>query len=268
MSDIHVEFQPDEGRSFFAALEVKAPAVILAGDINNNWKLSETLQRFAKKYQYVIFVPGNHEYYLGTSEDVIPGYGRRMIHEAFDLAKEVVEENTGSKIHILYNSVVEIEGVKIAGTPLWFPDQPDNKVFEHEMSDFRQIPNYASWVYSEAKKAEKFLKNLKDVDIVVTHHLPSTQCEKEQKTTKLSRFFVNPVLDKFDWPTFPKYWIHGHTHRSIDIQCGETRVLCNPFGYMAVPVRDDKGKVVIKDGLPQYVKMLNPEFTDQLVIEV
>jgi Icc-related predicted phosphoesterase len=29
----------------------------------------------------------------------------------------------------------------------------------------------------------------------------------------------------------PKLWVHGHTHIPCDWKAGETRVLCNPFGY-------------------------------------
>ena len=29
-----------------------------------------------------------------------------------------------------------------------------------------------------------------------------------------------------------KYWIHGHTHDACDYMIGDTRVLCNPRGYI------------------------------------
>lgn len=29
----------------------------------------------------------------------------------------------------------------------------------------------------------------------------------------------------------PNIWFHGHIHTSSDYWLGETRVICNPFGY-------------------------------------
>lgn len=30
----------------------------------------------------------------------------------------------------------------------------------------------------------------------------------------------------------PALWIHGHTHDSVDVKVGATRIVCNPFGYV------------------------------------
>jgi hypothetical protein len=32
----------------------------------------------------------------------------------------------------------------------------------------------------------------------------------------------------------PALWLHGHTHGSVDLVVGATRVRCNPFGYARV----------------------------------
>jgi len=29
-----------------------------------------------------------------------------------------------------------------------------------------------------------------------------------------------------------KLWIHGHTHESFDYMVGDTRIVCNPRGYI------------------------------------
>jgi hypothetical protein len=46
----------------------------------------------------------------------------------------------------------------------------------------------------------------------------------------LNRFF----LSNMEWAIRkykPKLWVHGHTHSSMDYVLGETRILCNPYGY-------------------------------------
>ena len=76
-----------------------------------------------------------------------------------------------------------------------------------------------------------FANNIQENDVVVTHHLPSTLSIGDQfKTSELNRFFVcdmsNIILDKK-----PVLWLHGHTHESCDYVVGDTRVICNPYGY-------------------------------------
>jgi predicted phosphodiesterase len=37
----------------------------------------------------------------------------------------------------------------------------------------------------------------------------------------------------------PTLWIHGHTHKSRDYRIEDTRVVCNPFGYVAQEENED-----------------------------
>jgi Icc-related predicted phosphoesterase len=30
----------------------------------------------------------------------------------------------------------------------------------------------------------------------------------------------------------PMIWTHGHTHESADYMIGQTRLVCNPYGYV------------------------------------
>jgi hypothetical protein len=67
--------------------------------------------------------------------------------------------------------------------------------------------------------------------VVVTHHLPSQRCVAPQWAGHpLNPFFVCE-LDALIQERRPAIWIHGHTHDSVDVRVGETRILCNPFGY-------------------------------------
>lgn len=94
------------------------------------------------------------------------------------------------------------------------------------------IPDFKLWVYEECKKAISFLeKNIKERDIVITHHLPSHRSvHPKWKGSLLNNFFVcnleNLILRKK-----PAYWIHGHTHEEFFYKIGNTTVICNPLGY-------------------------------------
>jgi Icc-related predicted phosphoesterase len=46
-------------------------------------------------------------------------------------------------------------------------------------------------------------------------------------------------LDKLVDASQAKLWIHGHIHRPISYQIGETRVVSNPRGYPDGPIDPD-----------------------------
>jgi hypothetical protein len=44
-----------------------------------------------------------------------------------------------------------------------------------------------------------------------------------------------------------KLWTHGHTHHVFDYMIGETRVVCNPRGYVGHEERADEWKLLTVD---------------------
>ena len=42
-----------------------------------------------------------------------------------------------------------------------------------------------------------------------------------------------------------KLWTHGHTHEDFDYMVGDTRVVCNPRGYIGYEARADKWKLKV-----------------------
>jgi len=49
---------------------------------------------------------------------------------------------------------------------------------------------------------------------------------------------VHP-LDELVEERRPAVWVHGHTHLGGDYEIGETRVVCNPFGYETYQVNKE-----------------------------
>jgi hypothetical protein len=52
----------------------------------------------------------------------------------------------------------------------------------------------------------------------------------QYKGSPLNPFFVCDV-ENIIYERTPKLWIHGHTHDSVDLKLGDTRIVCNPIGY-------------------------------------
>ena len=84
---------------------------------------------------------------------------------------------------------------------------------------------------------KEWLRQQKDIDIVVTHHAPSYQSITDY--WKEHGRLLNPAFaanaDDLIHELSPTYWIHGHMHSFIrywhDAEVDGTQVLCNPIGY-------------------------------------
>jgi hypothetical protein len=106
------------------------------------------------------------------------------------------------------------------------------------MSDYFYIDdlvknnNGVDWGIKSKKFFEKTLNLFKNEKTVCISHngvinLPSDRF----KGSALNTCFFNnweDLLKKYS----PNYWIHGHTHDSIDKTVYDTKIICNPKGYI------------------------------------
>lgn len=239
ISDTHLEFYKSfqDIEKFLKSIKTKADTLIIAGDFMSlhDYQPYRILDIITKMYKNVVYVLGNHEYY-GDSKSYVDYYCDRY--------KELY-----SNLHILEEDSVVIDGIKIGGTTLWFPDQPDNILYENMLSDFKTIQGFKEWVYEKNTKATNFIKDF-DGQVLVTHHLPSQKSvAKKYKTSPINRFFVSDVesiLLKKDI----KLLVHGHTHDSFDYTLNngvKTRIVCNPYGYSGYEVNKKFNKKLIID---------------------
>lgn len=82
---------------------------------------------------------------------------------------------------------------------------------------------------------------------IVTHHPPIVKCiNPRYSNTSINSSYASN-LDKFVAESNALFWVSGHTHYSVDYMLGNTRIISNPKGYSTD---------------------LNPDFVDDLVIEV
>jgi Icc-related predicted phosphoesterase len=207
----------DDGKSFVDSLP-EADVVVLAGDTGNAGNFRVAIRFFCAKYPDVVCVLGNHDYYLGRTEEVQA--------EVRGLSKRI------PNLHWLNNTAVTIKGRRFIGTTLWFPEMARTKELKGWLNDFRVIRNFEPWVYRENTKAVRFLsREMRKGDIVVTHHLPTSKSVASEYASEPTNIFyvcdVEPLIQQVQ----PDLWVHGHTHSSHSYWIGETQIVCNPFGY-------------------------------------
>lgn len=240
VSDLHFEWHRDAGKTLVDLLP-DADVCICAGDLSNAAGLWEGLLRLLARFPHVVYVFGNHEFY-GSN---IPAV-RKNIARLQDRLPKL--GNGYGQLHVLDNSVCEIEGRRFVGTTMWTRRSSETDRLAGHMSDFEVIGNPMR-IYEENEIALKFLdETVRADDIVITHHLPAQMSVHPRYAgNALNVFFlcdVEPLIQDRQ----PKLWVHGHTHSSCDYVIGTTQVVCNPFGYVGYEE--------------------NPEFNSELIVEL
>jgi len=216
-SDLHLDFNALL-KNKIPVIEPYADLLIMPGDLCECKNLFESLKKFCDLFKEVIYVPGNHDYYDSSFQEV---------EDELSQAESVFKN-----LYVLENRIVEIENKRILGTTLWFENDPNNILYSRYLSDFDLINGFVPTVYDKNAKAKAFLeKFMKKGDIVVTHHMPHHKSiAPEYKGDQLNRFFYCNMEELIS-EREPSIWIHGHTHHSFDYKANKTRIVCNPFGY-------------------------------------
>jgi len=262
-SDIHLEF----GNIEFQNTE-NADVLILSGDIlnaqelhdfpanttnanlnsyryNNTVNYRNFLKFCSDNFKHVIYVAGNHELYDGK------------FNKGLDYLRE--ETTNYDNIYFLEDETKKIDDILFIGCTLWTDLNKENPVtmysIQNYMNDYGIIKNdqkgYRSLqpidTLERHKQSLTFIKNNvsenRDQKIVlVTHMSPS---RKSTNPRYKDDYHINggysSELDDFiiDNPQI-KAWTHGHTHDIFDYVIGQTRILCNPRGYMGYEVFSPK----------------------------
>ena len=216
--------------------EVDCDVVILAGDLARPQQAMAWATQFSVP---VIYVPGNHEYYGGSLSGTLANLR--------ELAR-------GSQVHVLERDELRLGGVRFLGCTLWTDfrlqateaERVASMTMASEMiRDFSRIrldddgaalftPELSRQVFdaSVAWLDKKFAEPFEGTTVVISHHAPSLgSINPKYVGSPLNACFVSniePQLRRWNAPL----WIHGHLHDSYDYMVGNTRVLCNPRGYV------------------------------------
>ena len=219
MSDLHLRVNRDYDQ-FIKQLDPQVDLQIIAGDCIDGTRdiglLRELLSRFKMP---VIFVPGNHEYYLDES----PKATEHRLAAMHDMPN----------VRVLISDAWQVpNGPRIVGTTLWYRSTLDFAMRWAAWADFRYIKNLTGFTEERFIRDNALVGNIVQGDIVVTHMLPSQRCVdprfEHSNTNEVFVRNVEPIISD----NKPAFWIHGHTHCPVDITIGETRVLCNPRGNL------------------------------------
>jgi predicted phosphodiesterase len=239
-SDIHLEFGQLPIQN-----SAEADILLLAGDICtadgfNKTSTREIYHQFFKQaseqFKDVIYIMGNHEHYHG---DFAKTY-ERLQNELTSYAN----------VRLLEKEVYAPDDVVFIGLTLWTDFNREDPVSmytaERVMNDYRTVKNTKKsrrllaldTLYEHKQSLEKIDEVCRQYPdskiIVVGHHAPSKKSTKPQYEND---YHVNGAyssnLDQFilDHPNIA-LWIHGHTHHEFDYMIGQTRILCNPRGYI------------------------------------
>lgn len=233
-SDLHTEFHADQGRSALAGLTKDVDIAIVPGDIASFYDFERTLTDICLEYPNVVYVTGNHEYYHSMA-----------FNQVSDILLNL--EQKMDNLTWLNNSRVKVEGLYFIGATLWFQRSVAAQINKRYLNDFKYVPNCDPFVFEEYDYTKAYFENvMQEGDIVVTHHAPSYNSVVKRFVGQATNCFFANRLDTLIFNKKPKLWLHGHMHDNSDYVLGNTRVICNPFGYPGE----------------------NPMFKDDLVVEV
>ena len=261
LSDLHLEFGlldlPVVGNE-------SEQVLVLAGDVGlaaKTWTYIPFLGEMAQRFQDVIYIMGNHEFY-DTS-----------IRRAMDKVKENIMYDIGEpNIHVINNDTVKIGDVSFVCSTLWASYDNGDAMSMYNaklwMSDHKKIrigpphdpylrkfePQDAFQLHIEAKQflfpAIKAEKEAGQKVVAVTHHLPSTLSIADEFKTGPHAILNGAYASNLEEDIFeskPDLMIHGHTHHSFDYELEDelynpghkTRIVCNPRGYVGHELNRD-----------------------------
>lgn len=218
-----------------------------------------------------VFVPGNHEF---ECRDIRAAVARLK-------SSSVCNHNN---IHVLYNDVLVVGGVRFLGSTLWTDfclkgqqyAYELSKTIEQNMPDFKYkrpdgLRLKIKEVEQEHAHAVAFLQHhLKAIHngptVVVSHFAPHEKSvHPKYAKSPLNPWFANNLSESLIAQA--NVWIHGHTHTSFDYPIthdGKTcRVVCNPSGF--------HNKFSL-EGQPEFAQKqllsLFPQLASQAVVEI
>lgn len=225
----------------------KEAILVLAGDIGTFRHYASTIKPVLKalspRFRKIFYVYGNHCFYGGTWWT--------------DYKNFWDDKTIPDNVYILDDTYLVVDDTAFIGSTLWtsMNDRDPLAMFHAErgMTDFEIIryqsapegpysrPGIRICAEDTVKRHEvsrdyifqaiNILKNLTLKTVVVTHHLPSFQSvNKKFEGDLLNHAFATELGDRIV-ECGPDLWVHGHTHDSVDHMLGETRIICNPFGY-------------------------------------
>jgi len=244
-SDLHLEQLLGQREEFLAEtfippdLRDAESVLVLAGDISSKPEQLIKFLGFVKpRFQKIIYVPGNHEYYghemVTWNENLQAALGNYFPNE-----EGSVIECPGSGVEM-----IELDGVRFIYGTLW---ADGGKTLKEQAEVGRCLRDFYVMKIGDKKFTVPMMRDLhiaqkqriKDLlevpfdgkTVVVTHHMPSLRLCHPRFGNEINGGFASNCEDILAYDHAPAVWIHGHTHDTIDMKLFNSRIVCNPSGY-------------------------------------
>jgi predicted phosphodiesterase len=222
ISDIHINLA-SYTKEKISRLFPGGENLVLAGDIGDPDDLSlyTALDLARSKYKRVIYIPGNHEFYITekgskkTPASTIAWFKR--LEDQWDTFK------------FFYRRTEVYDGVRIIGATGWSTSPRDT--------------DWSKSISEEGRRDREFLQHTislsKEPVLAITHYPPTPRILQENFRNKITEYDYAQNLEyMFRYPLHT--WIFGHVHQAHDLKmpfsssmlgAGNLRLLCAPYGY-------------------------------------
>ena len=224
VSDVHLELRINK-----PVIKPVAKILALCGDIGDPTSKSYTalIKDASMKFQLVIVIPGNHEYYnckpFTKINEIIQGICDRLKNVRLLLNSSVMIRHNGKYIRFF-------------GSTLWTCTRNCDVASMSDYSNIiydvvpRRIHVTREIVSQWHETAVAALKNVMSSDVplvVLTHHLPSFRALPP--THSYSAAYATDLEYLMKAPIF--LWIHGHYHEALDYVINNVKVYSHPMRY-------------------------------------
>lgn len=237
LSDLHIEFS---GNTFqLEPLETDSEScLVLAGDIGVGIGAVPIVEKWAKRFKYLVYVTGNHEFY------------NHRIQSVNNALRELFQDIPNA--YFLEEDYVELEDTVVWGGMVWTDGYTTDPTFDYfvknRYNDFQVIKrwcpekqkyvrfdiscmrHYNKIAIDKLKKCVTLNKNKKIV-VVTHHHLCGQGVDTKFLGNDLNCLYHNSLEGFFLQNPHVKLCMAGHMHNSSDYMVNQTRFVCNPYGY-------------------------------------
>jgi len=244
VSDIHIEYEDKEDIDPLDYITPSAPTLILAGDIGSIYKIKQLtafLSKICTYFDTVLYVPGNHEYYMTA-----PFLGIRK--DRLDSMLENITKHIPN-LYILNRKSILLGGdICVAGCTLW-------SVPKCVLPKFLvRIKNITTRIYkhNHVKDLNYLVKMIKHCQtakkklVIVTHYPPTYQVLKNVKRRKKFLSLYGNDLDHLLDASKVNTWVCGHIHENFDLVTEKgCRLVGNQKGKKKDIAKDyEKNKII------------------------
>lgn len=261
-SDIHHDI---DGNRVAERPDVEADVIVVPGDAMAPGSHALRLVRWMYPDTSIplIYVPGNHDFYSESNPKkfkIDP-----TLKTAWESERVRMREVAASLGVILLDddvAVLELGGeqVRFIGSTLWtsFKARPSHVMWADAVTEAKARMNDYAFIKTGRGRSKDKLRPRDTVDahkrsvsfiegvlsepfdgatVVVTHMCPSFRSlnnwdpERPREFSDMDWCYASDLEHLMTGDTAPEVFLHGHVHKSLDYEVGDTRVVCNARGY-------------------------------------